>query len=153
MEEEGKRKEERRRDGMPWVWKPSMATGRMQLTYSKGKPSPYQMGSKKVFKYLQMWFMEFSASCSLMSDPLWPMDYTVHGILQARKLEWVAFPFSRGSSNPGNELGSSALQADSLPSESPGKPITLYFQIKNLLFSFCNSKVINDVYLYFSSFA
>ena len=24
-----------------------------------------------------------------------PMDYTVHGILQARTLEWVAFPFSR----------------------------------------------------------
>ena len=35
-----------------------------------------------------------------------PMDYTVHGILQARILEWVAFPFSRGffptqGSNPG----------------------------------------------------
>ena len=28
------------------------------------------------------------------------MDYTVHGILQARILEWVALPFSRGS-NPG----------------------------------------------------
>ena len=27
-----------------------------------------------------------------------PMDCTVHGILQARILEWVAFPFSRGSS-------------------------------------------------------
>ena len=27
-----------------------------------------------------------------------PMDYTVHGILQARILEWVAVPFSRGSS-------------------------------------------------------
>ena len=27
-----------------------------------------------------------------------PMDYTVHEILQARILEWVAFPFSRGSS-------------------------------------------------------
>ena len=26
------------------------------------------------------------------------MDYTVHGILQARILEWVAFPFSRVSS-------------------------------------------------------
>ena len=26
------------------------------------------------------------------------MDYTVHGILQARRLKWVAFPFSRGSS-------------------------------------------------------
>ena len=32
---------------------------------------------------------------------LWdPMDYTVPGILQARKLEWVAFSFSRGSSQP-----------------------------------------------------
>ena len=29
-----------------------------------------------------------------------PMDYTVHEILQARILEWVAFPFSRGSSQP-----------------------------------------------------
>ena len=29
-----------------------------------------------------------------------PVDYTVHGILQARILEWVAFPFSRGSSKP-----------------------------------------------------
>ena len=29
-----------------------------------------------------------------------PMDYTVHGILQARILEWAAFPFSRGSSRP-----------------------------------------------------
>ena len=28
------------------------------------------------------------------------MHYTVHGILQARTLEWVAFPFSRGSSQP-----------------------------------------------------
>ena len=29
-----------------------------------------------------------------------PMDYRVHGILQARILEWVAVPFSRGSSQP-----------------------------------------------------
>ena len=28
------------------------------------------------------------------------MDYTVNRILQARVLEWVAFPFSRGSSQP-----------------------------------------------------
>ena len=31
------------------------------------------------------------------------MDYIVHGILQARILEWVAFPFSRGSSQPRNQ--------------------------------------------------
>ena len=29
-----------------------------------------------------------------------PMDHTVYGILQARILEWVAVPFSRGSSQP-----------------------------------------------------
>ena len=29
-----------------------------------------------------------------------PLGYTVHGILQARILEWVAFPFSKGSSQP-----------------------------------------------------
>ena len=89
------------------------------------------------------------------------MDYTVFGILQARILEWVSVPFSRGSSqsrdlsqvshiaggffirwatreaqeywsgysfpSPGNlpdsgvELGSLALQADSLPTELLGK--------------------------------
>ena len=35
--------------------------------------------------------------CLTLCDP---MDYTVHGILQVRILEWVAFPFSRGSSQP-----------------------------------------------------
>ena len=35
-----------------------------------------------------------------MSDSLEPMDYTVLGLLQARVLEWVAFLFSRGSSQP-----------------------------------------------------
>ena len=43
------------------------------------------------------------------------MDYTVHGIVQARILEWVAVPFSRGSSQPGIEPRSPALQVDSLP--------------------------------------
>ena len=36
-------------------------------------------------------------SCLILCDP---MDYTVHGILQARILAWVAIPFSRGSSQP-----------------------------------------------------
>ena len=43
--------------------------------------------------------------------------FSVYGILQARILEWVAIPFSRGSSDPGIQLGSPALQADSLQSE------------------------------------
>ena len=37
--------------------------------------------------------------------------------------EWVAYLFSRGSSDPGIKLGSPALQVDSLPVELPGKPL------------------------------
>ena len=47
------------------------------------------------------------------------------GILQARILEWVAMSSSRGSSQPRIETRSSVLQADSLPSEPPGKPYYL----------------------------
>ena len=42
--------------------------------------------------------VKVAQSCPTLCDP---MDYTVHGILQARILEWVAFPFFRGSSQPG----------------------------------------------------
>ena len=41
--------------------------------------------------------VKVTQSCQILFDL---MDYTVHGILQARILEWVAFPFSRGSSQP-----------------------------------------------------
>ena len=45
-----------------------------------------------------------------------PMDYTVHGILQARILEWVAFPFSRGSSRPRNRTHVSRIAGGFLTS-------------------------------------
>ena len=41
--------------------------------------------------------VQVTQSCSTLCNP---MDYSVHGILQARILDWVAFPFSRGSSQP-----------------------------------------------------
>ena len=56
-----------------------------------------------------------SQNCSIRSDSCHPTDYTVHGILRARILEWGAFPFSRASSQPVIEPRSPALQADSLP--------------------------------------
>ena len=46
----------------------------------------------------------------------------VHGIFQARILQWVAFAFSKGSSQPRDRTQVSHLQADSLPTEPPGKP-------------------------------
>ena len=46
---------------------------------------------------------------------------SVHGILEARILEWVAIPSPGDLPHPGTESRSSALQADSLLSEPPGK--------------------------------
>ena len=57
------------------------------------------------------------------------MDCIVHGILQARILEWVAFPFSRGSSQPKDRTqvshiagGPPTSQVDSLLAGPQGKP-------------------------------
>ena len=49
-----------------------------------------------------------------------PMDYTVHGILQARILEWVAFSFSTRSSQPRDQAQVSCI-AGGLPAELRGK--------------------------------
>ena len=111
-------------------------------------------GVSKSQIWLSNWTEKVKLKVSQLCLTFWdPMDYTVHGILQARILVWVGSPFSRGSSqpqrsNPGllhfrqilyqlshqgsprilewatypfstrssrprNELGSSALQADS----------------------------------------
>ena len=58
-------------------------------------------------------------SCLTLCDPT---DYTVHGILQARILDWVGFPFSRDLPNLGITPRSPALQVNSLPAEPPEKP-------------------------------
>ena len=50
------------------------------------------------------------------------MDYAVHGILQARILEWADVPSPGNLPNPGIEPRSPTLQADSLPAEPPEKP-------------------------------
>ena len=66
---------------------------------------------------------EVAQSCPTLCDP---MDSSlpgsaIHGIFQARILEWAAISFSRGSSQP----GSPELQTDALPSEPPGKNLKM----------------------------
>ena len=45
-------------------------------------------------------------SCPTLCNPV---DCTVHGILQARILEWVAFPYSRESSQPRDQTEVSCI--------------------------------------------
>ena len=49
---------------------------------------------------------------TLRAQGLWPQSLSgssVHGILQARVLEWVAIPFSRGSSGPSDQIQVSCI--------------------------------------------
>ena len=64
--------------------------------------------------------------CPTLCDP---MDSSVHGILQARILEWVAFPFSRGSSQPRDQTQVSHIAGRCLTSVPPGK---LLIEVKEL---------------------
>ena len=54
------------------------------------------MGKDKASQMLVV-LMKVTQSCLTLCDP---KNYTVYGILQARILEWVTFPFSMGSSQP-----------------------------------------------------
>ena len=61
---------------------------------------------------------DLAAGCSLPGS-------SIHGILQARILEWVAIPFSRGSFQPRDWTQVSCIAGGFLPSESLGKTSSL----------------------------
>ena len=68
---------------------------------------------------IMLCYAKLLQSCLTLSDP---MDCSlpgssVHGIFQARIVEWVAISFSRDLPDPRIEPRSPALQADSLPTE------------------------------------
>ena len=66
-------------------------------------------------------FWSESESHSVPSDSLWPHVYTVHGILQARILEWGRVPSPEESSQPRDQTQVSLTAGDSLPGEPQGK--------------------------------
>ena len=83
---------------------------------------------------------------SVMSDSANPWTVSLpgsslHGILQARILEWVAMPSSRGSFPPRNGTKSPALQVDSLPSEPPGKHSEIHILMQFSLYFVVNKIV------------
>ena len=80
------------------------------------------------------WVSEIAQSRPILCDPMDcnPPGSSVHGILQARKLEWGALSFSRGSSRPRDQTLVSCITGGFFTFELPGKPINwLEFYIKN----------------------
>ena len=72
-------------------------------------------------------------SCLPLCDPMdnSPPGSSVHGISQARKLEWVAISFSRGSSWPRDWTRNSCITGRFFTTEPPGKPLFINYNIQN----------------------
>ena len=90
-----------------WDWPGHMLcskqTTNKDLLCSTGNSAQYQQHEAKVTRFLTRYWkvnMRATQSCPTLWDPV---DYVVHGVLQARILEWVAYPFSSGSSRPRNQ--------------------------------------------------
>ena len=90
--------------------------------------------------------MKVTQSCPTLCDPMY---YTIHGILQARILVWVAVPFSRGSSHPKDQIKVSHVAGRFFASCRQGsifsKAINLIFMETKVLFLFCISPVYRIV--------
>ena len=79
--------------------------------------------------------MRVLATQSCLCDP---MDYnppgsSVHGILQAEKLEWVAIPFSRDLPDPGSNLGLLHCRCILYLLNHQGRPLTTLLSLENIL--------------------
>ena len=88
--------------------------------HQEGQPLPYLFHMKK-----EILLCLATQPCLIFCNPAWTVACQAPlsiGILQARTLEWVAMPSPGDLPNPGIEPRSLSLQADSLPSEQPGKP-------------------------------
>ena len=80
------------RDGGDW-W--AAVSG---VAQSQTRLKQLSSSSSKNYPLLSLFESESESPSVLSYSFCGPMDYTVNGILEVRILEWVAFPFSRGSS-------------------------------------------------------
>ena len=120
--------------------KPALCTGKHQVssTVNSWRPrTPVNWITIRGFTALYYWSRERSEIVQLKGHVVnWkceseshsvllilfnPMDYIVHGILQARILEWVAFPFFRGSSQLRDQTQVSHIAGGFFTSWATGK--------------------------------
>ena len=101
----------------PASWETCMQIRKQQLELDMGTTDWFQIGKGVrqgcilppcLFNLYMQSEVKVVPSCSTLCDPM-DYTYTAHGILQARILEWVAFLFSRGSSQPRDQTQVSCI--------------------------------------------
>ena len=96
----------------PAVWSNSFPLSRWCYLTISSSATPFSFCLQSSLASGWKWKVKVAQSCPTLCDP---MDYTVHGILQARILE--PFPSPGDLPHPGIKLMSPTLQADALPAE------------------------------------
>ena len=78
-------------------------------------------------------YMLITQLCPTLCSPMncSPPDSSVHGIFQARILEWVAIPFSQGSSQPRDQTQVSHIVGRFFTNEPPGKSWTKFSSVQS----------------------
>ena len=86
---------------------PTSSTPRVHLIFSSGPFHGREHTQRMEASLVRPWMFQHTVcvcaqSCPTFCDPMGcsPPSFSVHGIFQARILEWVAISFSRGSSQP-----------------------------------------------------
>ena len=115
-----------------------MQRGNLRI-FSRGRLSIYVYIMHITRRYTHIYILpkkvKVTQSCLTLCNP-WTVACQAPlsmEILKARILEWVATPSSRGHSHPRDQTESPALQADSLPSELPGKPSSYMISLNQKL--------------------
>ena len=101
---------------------------------NQGKVSPCCWSSKPV-SWIQNpnpHFSFFLSVCVLDPMDFRPPGYSIHGISQARILEWVAISFSSESSQPRDQTQVPHIVCGFFTAELPGKPNLVMLVVKNL---------------------
>ena len=101
----------------PWGYKESDMTEWLTVFLNGAKNNELETRSQA---HQEACEVTVAQSCLTLCNP---MDLTVYGILQARILEWVAVPFSRGSLQPRNPSGISCIAGRFFITETAGKLI------------------------------
>ena len=106
-----------------------------------------------VFQAFSIGKVLVTQSCPMLRNSMdcSPPGSSVHGILQAKTLEWVAISFSGDCPNPGVRPGSPAFQEDSLLSEPPGNIPAgkgAFYCLKVIIYRGCGQQIFNSYSFY-----
>ena len=123
--------------GFPFIVVKSCGTRALQWLHNIHYNAPnaselYALHACMLSRLCCVWLFVTPIDCS-------PPGCSVHGILQARILEWVVMPFSRGSSRPKDQTRVSCVSCFGREVfyhlAPPGKPLILHIKMVNMFFT------------------